>query len=254
MSRPSMRRLIAAASRRTAVGRWVAGQLTVPGTQEVLRAEWHWYIDRVGPGMTVFDIGANDGLNSILFSNLVGESGAVWAFEPGRNAFRRLRRSIAAQRAANVRPIKAAVAVREGRAWLHVYAEAHDTKSSLFERSVAEVQQTPIGVEQVRTITLDRFCRNRAIERIDVLKIDAEGAEMQVLLGGRGLLEAKRIGCCLFEIGQTTIDAGTTPQAIFEYLAQLGYRVAPLTGPRRLLARLRGQQRVPFLMVVAEPA
>jgi tRNA A58 N-methylase Trm61 len=61
----------------------------------------------IHPGMTVIDVGANIGIYTCFFSNLVGNSGTVIAFEPSSDNFNRLLRSVSTRK--NVTPVKAVV-------------------------------------------------------------------------------------------------------------------------------------------------
>jgi hypothetical protein len=63
--------------------------------------------------------------------------------------------------------------------------------------------------EAVTVNTLDEFCRQRSIERIDFLKLDVEGSEYRVLMGARRLLESRAIKFIQFEFGGANIDART---------------------------------------------
>jgi FkbM family methyltransferase len=72
---------------------------------------------------------------------------------------------------------------------------------------------------EVEVTTLDRFCAEQGIDRIDYLKIDVEGAEHRVLKGASELLRAGRIGCIQFEYGAFSIDTRIMLRDYFEQLA-----------------------------------
>jgi hypothetical protein len=67
--------------------------------------------------------------------------------------------------------------------------------------------------------TLDDFCAERGIGRIDLLKIDVEGHELRVLEGARGLLEADAIGFIQFEFNATNIDSRSFFRDFYELLS-----------------------------------
>ena len=54
------------------------------------------------------------------------------------------------------------------------------------------------AAESVQTITLDRFCHDQSIERIDLLKLDIRGHEYAALLGCSDRISAGRIGTLLW--------------------------------------------------------
>lgn len=207
---------------------------------EVERAEQTFYIDYLRPGMVVFDVGANIGELTLLFSRFVQPGGKVFSFEASAATFGRLSSICDLSRRDNVEVHHVALSDREGTLDLHVYPEEYSGWNTLADRPLESygINVKPVGLERVRSATIDNFCRERDIEHIDLLKIDVEGAEYQVLLGARRMLEEKRIGCCVFEFGQTTFDMGNTPEMIEQYLAQAGYRIRNIVpGDRRFPGR-----------------
>ena len=80
-------------------------------------------------------------------------------------------------------------------------------------------------VEEVRVETIDRYCGKAAIDRIDLLKIDTEGFELNVLKGARGLLERQRIGFVYVEVTFDQEDTQHTRfEPVFDLLSAQGFR------------------------------
>jgi hypothetical protein len=100
---------------------------------------------------------------------------------------------------------------------------------------------------------VDGFCRRNTIERIDLLKIDTEGAEHQVLLGARQMLRRKKIGCCVFEFGATTFDMGNDPDAIEAYIQECGYRFRNVVRENPVFPGRSASETAAFSMHVAFP-
>ena len=223
---------------------------------EVERAEQIFYLEYLREGMTVFDAGAHVGELTLLFSRFVGAGGHVHAFEAGAEAFGRLEAICrAAGRRANVTLNHAALADAEGTLRLHVYDEAHLAWSSPAARPLETygIDVRPTAVEEVTATTVDAYCERNRIGRIDLLKIDVEGAELQVMLGARRMLESKRVGCVTFEFGQTTFDMGNRPEQIEEYLHGLGYRIANVVKGDPVFPGRAGAATAGFSMHVATP-
>jgi FkbM family methyltransferase len=197
--------------------------------EEVERAERRFYLDYVRNGMVVFDVGAHVGELTLLFSRFAG-SGQVHAFEAGRSSFERLSAACEASGRRNVLLHHLAVSDRIGEIELHVYDDAHLAWSTQAKRPLAAygIDVKPVGIERVPAITLDRYCETAAVRQIDLLKIDVEGAELQVLAGAKRLLAEQRIRCLTFEFGQTTFDMGNTSEAIEELLQGNGYTIRNL--------------------------
>ena len=132
------------------------------------------YVCIVGSGEVVWDLGANTGIHTLLFSRLAGDSGAVVAFEPLQVNVREIERTCALNSARNVSVVDKAVSDRSGFAIFHT--GRHDKQGSL----------VGIGSEnghriEVDCITLDQALHTRRAP--DFLKIDIEGAESQALAG-----------------------------------------------------------------------
>ncbi len=194
---------------------------------EVERAEFIYYIKYLHEGMTVFDVGAHVGEISLIFSKFVGLNGKVHAFEASSAAFLRLKKVFEATGKRQVILNHKAVAQAVGKVRLHVYDNEHLSWSSLADRPLLNygIDVKSTHVEEVESITIDRYCRENDIQKIDLLKIDVEGAELQVLMGARDMFQDNRIRCCVFEFGSTTFDMGNTPEDIGSFFKHFGYTV-----------------------------
>ncbi len=197
---------------------------------EVERAERIFYLEYLREGMTVFDVGANVGELTLIFSRFVGESGNVYAFEASSSVFKKLEIICCAAGRRNVTLNHLALSDKNGSIKLNVYEEAYSSFNSQATRPLKNygLDLEPIGAEETSAITLDNYCENKKIERIDLLKIDVEGAELQVLRGAREMLKSKLIACLTFEFGQTTFDMGNDPAEIEDFLKSVNYKITNL--------------------------
>ncbi|MEQ9454309.1 MAG: FkbM family methyltransferase [Phycisphaeraceae bacterium] len=215
-------------------------------------AEQAFYHAYLKPCMTAFDIGANCGDLTSVFAQLVGTGGYVHAFEPTPATYQRLTERLSRP---PVETHQLAVSAAEGTADLHVYDDDHDKWNTLAARPLEKygIDIKPQGTESVPVTTLDTFCADRDINRIDLLKIDIEGAELQALQGARRLLRHRAIGAIVFEFGQTTFDMGNSPEAIAEYLAACGYRLENVVSGDPLFPGGESPQTARFSMLLARP-
>lgn len=195
--------------------------------EEVERAELAFYVSYLRKGMIVFDVGAYIGTMTLLFSKLIGDKGQVYAFEASSPAFERLNVMCLTAGFSNIILNHMALAEEEGVRDFNVYDNQHLSWSSLAQRPLDKygIHVKPVETEKVTTTTIDSYCQKYGITKIDLLKIDVEGAEYQVLLGAREMLEKKRIRCCVFEFGQTTFDMHNDPNQFEAYLKEIGYSV-----------------------------
>lgn len=194
------------------------------------RAEQKFYIDYLRDGMTVFDIGANIGELSLLFSRFVGTRGQVHAFEPSSSVFFRLEGIIRLSKKENIIVNNIAVSDLSGEKSLYIYSDHHSGWNTFAQRPLTKygINIKPIGSEMVKSTTVDKYSEQNKITSIDLLKIDVEGFEYQVLLGARRMFDEKRIKLCVFEFGATTFDAGNSPREIKRFFHETGYSLRNL--------------------------
>lgn len=185
--------------------------------------------NRVGRDVVVFDVGANVGsyLGQVLTT--LGSDVRVFAFEPSPTAFAALERRYGST--PNVRLSRLGVGATRGNATLWGSA----TGSVL--ASVYPTGEAGEAGDDIEIVALDDFCRQHRVERIDLLKLDVEGAELDALRGARELLERGAIEMVQFEFGQPSLGARTYFADLFHLLAPRYevYRVLP-RGLERILA------------------
>jgi len=139
-----------------------------------------------GNNLTVVDVGANVGTHALAFARVVGPQGTVHAFEPQRIIFNMLCGSVALNSITNLYCYNMAVGDRQESIEIPQfdYTQPLNFGSIEFGPRQREVlsqprRHDPNRVEFVPLTTLDHF----AFKRVDLMKIDAEGMELQVLDG-----------------------------------------------------------------------
>ena len=73
--------------------------------------------------------------------------------------------------------------------------------------------------------TVDEICQKNEIDKIDILKIDTEGAEMRVLRGARSMLDERKINYIYTECGGCAADAGYTKNDLCSFLRDYGFEI-----------------------------
>ncbi len=137
------------------------------------------------PGMTVLDIGAHVGLYSLIAAKRVGPDGVVIAFEPSPREYRRLRLHLWLNRIRNVRTEPIAVSDEDGETTFWI-VEGWSTGGNSLRNPVHFGEPTkPI---QVPTTRLDTYLNQRNLKKVDFIKMDVEGSELQILRGAHELL------------------------------------------------------------------
>ncbi|VXD18746.1 hypothetical protein PL8927_610008 [Planktothrix serta PCC 8927] len=174
----------------------------------------------------IFDVGAyiGDWTKEVVktASNL-----EIHLFEPNPIAYHKLLQNLHQFSSPDTQlvPQNMGVGCQEGVQTFYRYGSL-PVLSTLYRRVAVEQEglQTPEAFT-ILTTTLDQYCQRQAIERINYLKIDVEGGELDVLLGAEVLLKANRIDYIQFEYGGTYIDANITLKQVFEYLQQFRYSI-----------------------------
>jgi FkbM family methyltransferase len=136
----------------------------------------------LGPGAGFVDVGAHQGYYSLLASQVVGPNGHVFAFEPEPFNFSRLSENVGLNNATNVTAVRTAVGDYTGRAILHT-AGVRGSGSHSLAPNVDPILAKTVGQVEVEITTLDAYFQDRGWPRVDVVKMDVEGAEMAVLSG-----------------------------------------------------------------------
>ena len=124
----------------------------------------------IQPGDVVFDVGAHYGYYTLLSSELAGPKGKVFAFEPSPGNIPRLKKHLYINHCENVQVIELALSDHEGTARFDNHAGS----------GVGHL--SPDGQIEVQITSLDTIATQ--LPAPNVLKIDCEGAEVEVLKGG----------------------------------------------------------------------
>ena len=175
---------------------FVPDDLTVMSTYVFLEQETWFeaevpFIRRLArSGLRAIDIGANLGFYTLMLARGAGSSGHVWSFEPAPPTAQLLRTSIVENELSNVTVCEAAVGRRSGVVSLGI---GHSPELSSLAVTAGQPQIDVPGV------SLDELFSRGEIARIDFVKIDAEGAEAEIL-DGAGAFLGRESPLVMFEI------------------------------------------------------
>jgi FkbM family methyltransferase len=189
--------------------RWIVGSAPHGawlGTLE--RPLLEHFVGLLAPRAIVWDIGANVGLYSLAAA---GHCQRIFAFEPLPRNVALLRRHLQLNRITNVEIVEAAVGATSGVAFL------------IDGDSPSEARVTASGGLAVAAITLDEWRDSHAAPLADVVKIDVEGAEFEVLGGGRRSLAHR-------PIIQLAVHGDAVAERCLDWLERQGYRVSAAGG------------------------
>jgi len=134
-------------------------------------------------GETFMDIGANNGYYTILAAELVGPTGKVISLEPNPNAFQRLLHNIEINNLKNIIPLNIALSDKDGKATLYLNDGSEDGLASLIK---GEQSKSFFEVE------LKRFDDLFEDEKINIIKMDVEGSEINIIRTAENYIESHK--------------------------------------------------------------
>jgi FkbM family methyltransferase len=202
------------------------------------------------PGMTVVDVGANEGLFTLIGASRVGDRGRVLALEPSSREFDWLRANIELNRLANVEAFPLALYAHVGMTKLTRAGIGHEGYNAIGDRIVSP-EVSAAGTEVVGLETLDGFVTARGVERLDVVKLDAEGCEALIVEGGLATMRRFRPIVLMEVMPEHLAAQGSTVGGLLDMLEELAYRVWIFDGDG--LLRLRSGDEPLSENIVAAP-
>lgn len=149
---------------------------------------YHQFV-RPRRGWTVVDVGAHVGVYTIEVARIVGKTGTVVAIEPEPDNFEMLKFHVALNKLKNIIPLRLALGSRLGYTKLFRYATPHNVISDILntQNSSARAVKVPI-------VTLDYVCQKLALKDVDLMKLDVEGAEVEVIRGMKRIFPQHIVG------------------------------------------------------------
>jgi len=173
------------------------------------------------PGMCFLDVGANIGVYSLVAAHNVGPSGRVLAVEPQSTVFRLLRDNVKMNNLTNVELFNCALGKTEEQAEIYLLDEANDGASRMARLDSENV----ISSEEINVIPMEKILEDAGIDKIDVMKIDVEGAEMLVLEGAKSVFNRKKPQYIFVEcIDKHLKMFGSSSYELLSFMKSYGYK------------------------------
>jgi len=182
-----------------------------------------YFKELIKPGDTVLDVGANIGFHSIYFSTLVGISGRVVAVEPIKQNFKALEHNVHLNKSGNFILVEKALANENKVINVYINDNAKNPGAhSLLNEGIANTE--------VHCITGDYLLRKLEISKLDFIKIDVEGFELEVLKGLESTIRTHK-PIIIFEYDKAyQLKSTKNPEAIFSLLASYEYSFESVDG------------------------
>ena len=175
---------------------------------------------QVKPGMHIIDIGAHLGLFSVVTSQLTGNAGKIVCFEPTPGTYAVLLQTIKLNHCSNVIPVQGAVSNKAGSAVFYVSETAGCNSNSLVKNKSDKEAK---GYE-VKLFTIDGIVQGYSLHP-GLIKIDAEGSELDVLQGGLHTFREFKPVLILGLHPDFITKKGDSLDNIWDLLHQSGYHI-----------------------------
>lgn len=185
--------------------------------------------DLLTPQTVFFDVGANIGYYSLLAAS---RAKLVFAFEPMKKIFDRLAKNVKHNGLSNVTMMNAAVSDRDGDDTMFSNPSSENTGLASLQASEGTLP------EQVPAVTLDTVMHDQRLARVDLMKIDIEGAEVRAFAGAKHLLSRPDAPEIIFESHAGSGAADCLKHhgySIYEFRNQRDYEAPNLFASKREL-------------------
>ena len=177
----------------------------------------------------IIDVGAHAGQFTKLFSTIV-PNGRVYAFEPGSYASSILNKVILLHRLKNVTQINKGLGESNKEECLIMRVKKSGSLGFGLSHLGGKSEDVNNTIsETIDITTLDAFAESEKLEKINFIKADIEGWEMQMLLGAKSVIQ-KWCPILTLEVNRLFLArAGNTPEELWDFLFENGYEIFRLS-------------------------
>jgi FkbM family methyltransferase len=179
----------------------------------------------IKPGQTVLEAGANNGTETVLLSRLVGPAGKVLAFEPVEHIYQTLQLNLSINHCSNVITEQMALGENDRQLYFNVLSEdfCNQGMASKYDEKSADAKVL------VQQSSIDSWLIQQNIRTIDFIKMDIQGAEIELLKGAEHTIQKSKP--LIFT--EATEDF-LSIKKLFDTLTDLGYAVYFIQAKGRL--------------------
>jgi FkbM family methyltransferase len=231
---------------------------------EHMQSQIFWYgsysrdiillLDRIlEPGHVVADVGANIGEISLAAARRVGKTGKVHSFEPMSLLFNCLVQNSSMNNLKQIMPVQQGVSAGLGKTT--IYAQEARFKDGTRHSGLGTIYpfgDRSVPVEEIELTTLDYYFEEHPLERLDLIKLDVEGAEHDVLRGALHTIRRHRPYIILELQEETAQSAGNSAETIRSTIESNQYDIYKI-GRKAKLSRLTPEGIKRFQNVLCVP-
>jgi FkbM family methyltransferase len=181
---------------------------------------WRNLFNKIRKDFHIIDAGANIGFLSLNFAKYCPD-GFIYSFEPDSETFSQLSANLSCNPFSNIKIFKQALGeFPEQKTLYKIYVNNPGAN-----RILSSINSPHYGSESVDVTTLDIFCDNEKIKKVDLIKIDVEGFELFVLKGGKNLIERWRPVLFIELVEENLQQQNCSALGLLEYIEAIGYSI-----------------------------
>lgn len=198
-------------------------------------------------GDVFIDGGANIGFYSILSSKFVGPKGKVISFEPTSTCYNYLLKNIKINKKKNIFPIKKAISNKNSTVFFNISENSE-------ENSIVKNSNKKDNIVKIKATSIDSYCKNKKIKKVDLIKLDIEGQELQALKGSRETIIKNKNIKIIFELNIANRRDGIIySKKIFNYLSKLNFKYFKLLlDSPIIISNLKNKKNTKMLKKITE--
>jgi FkbM family methyltransferase len=179
-------------------------------------------------GPVVFDVGAHHGDYSLAVKNIC-ESAVIYAFEPHPVTFERLRDNTGAT---GIRTFEYGLGSENSDSRIFDYVNQDGSQhASIYSEVIEVIHRGKSMSHEIRLRKLDDIVGELGIHKINLLKIDTEGNEMSVLIGGERAIRSGMVDVIQFEFNEMNVISKTYFKDFFDFLPEYDFYRLSSNGP-----------------------
>lgn len=190
-------------------------------------------LKHIKEGQVIIDVGGNIGQTAMMMALKTGSAGKIISFEPYKKTHDAFLKNLSLNK--NIENVVAEkFALGEQATQLGMLEECTTNSGGTRLASITDTAHAHTQV--VNVITLDSYIEEKKLNRVDFMKIDVEGFEMKVLLGGKKTLQ-KYFPELYIEIDDFNLKKqNNSAQEMLDFLGEMGYTIHDVATGNQILA------------------
>lgn len=179
-------------------------------------------LEYLSPGMVVLDVGGNIGQTAMPMALKVGSTGQIYSFEPFPCTYQKFLNNLSLnEKICNVRAVNLALGAEADELHMNVKSTLNSGENSIVRAEQAHGE----GLVSVSVSTIDTFFKSAPLSRVDFIKIDVEGFELDVLKGASQTLNAFHPSLFIELDDGNLRSQGSSAAELCNYLMSCGYYI-----------------------------